>query len=341
MSAIAIEGVSKRFESKSGEVLALDAVDLDVASGEIFGVVGTSGAGKSTLLRTINGLETPSSGRVVVNGDEVSGLKGAPLRALRRDVSMVFQHFNLLATQTVAQNVAMPLVLAKEKKGIVAKRVREALDLVGLAERADYLPKQLSGGQRQRVGIARALVTDPKVLLCDEPTSALDPLTTNQILDLITKVNEELGITVVIITHEISVVSRIADKVAVMEGGRVIEQGEVAEVFSRPREPLTRRFVETVVPQRLPLAVANEVSAGRFSTVVRVVHRGGSARGLISDLTKCGVEVSLLHAADAVLRRQTVGTMVLGLNPGGVPGSETKALGLLHERVGIDVEVVN
>ncbi|MGP5496695.1 methionine ABC transporter ATP-binding protein [Corynebacterium flavescens] len=341
MSAITIHDLSKRFASTSGEVLALDSINLEISLGAIFGIVGTSGAGKSTLLRTINGLESPSSGEVVVLGQEVSTLKSARLRSLRRDVSMVFQHFNLLATQTVAQNVAMPLILAKYKKGDIAKRVQEVLGLVGLADRADYLPKQLSGGQRQRVGIARALVTDPKVLLCDEPTSALDPLTTNQILDLITKVNEELGITVVIITHEISVVSRIADEVAVMEGGRIIEQGEVAEVFSHPRAALSRRFVETVVPQRLPLAVAHEVSEGRYSTVVRVVHRGGSARGLISDLTRCGVDVFLLHAADAVLRRETVGTMVLGLNPGGGEGAETKALGLLHARPGIDVEVLN
>lgn len=224
MPEVLFRDLHKTFTSKSGEINALQEINLEIPSGSIFGVVGTSGAGKSTLLRAINGLEKPTSGTVRVLDQDLGALSKKQLRGLRSEVSMVFQHFNLLETQTVAQNVAMPLVLAKAKKREIDQRVTEVLEMVGLAERADHLPKQLSGGQRQRVGIARALVTNPKILLCDEPTSALDPLTTSQILDLIMRVNEKLGITVIIITHEIGVIARIADTVAVMENGRIIEK---------------------------------------------------------------------------------------------------------------------
>ena len=277
MVAVSFRNVSKVFESKAGAITALDDVNAEVPAGSIFGVVGTSGAGKSTLLRTVNGLESPSSGTVQVLGKEVTALGGADLRALRRDVSMVFQHYNLLNSQSVAHNVGLPLILAGTPRAQVKKRVAEVLAMVGLESRAENTPKQLSGGQRQRVGIARALVTNPKILICDEPTSALDPITTNQILDLLMKVNSELGITVLIITHQMSVVSRIADQVAVMEHGRVIEQGDVAQVFAHPQQELTRQFVETVVPQKLPLAIEQEVHSGKFNRVIRAVHTGGAA----------------------------------------------------------------
>lgn len=340
MVAVSFRNVSKVFESKAGAITALDDVNAEVPAGSIFGVVGTSGAGKSTLLRTVNGLESPSSGTVQVLGKEVTALGGADLRALRRDVSMVFQHYNLLNSQSVAHNVGLPLILAGTPRAQVKKRVAEVLAMVGLESRAENTPKQLSGGQRQRVGIARALVTNPKILICDEPTSALDPITTNQILDLLMKVNSELGITVLIITHQMSVVSRIADQVAVMEHGRVIEQGDVAQVFAHPQQELTRQFVETVVPQKLPLAIEQEVHSGKFNRVIRAVHTGGAARDLISDFGTQGVHASLLHASDAALRRQSVGTVVLGLSAQNASLIDA-SLASLSNRPGLDVEEVN
>lgn len=322
-----------------GEIRALDEISFDVPEGSIYGVVGTSGAGKSTLLRTVNGLEIPTAGTVAVFGHEPAQLNQAGLRSLRREVGMIFQHYNLLGSKTVAENVAMPLVLAGTPKATIDERVTEALERVGLAERAHHRPRQLSGGQRQRVGIARALVTRPKVLLCDEPTSALDPLTTTQILDLLVQINEELGITVLIITHQMDVIARIADRVAVLENGRLLEHGDVTDVFAHPQASLTRRFVETVVPQRLPETLATEVREGKAGTVVRLVHTDGAARTVLRDVEKhFGVTADLLMATDASLRHTTVGTMVLGLD--GPTDEVSGALTWLNDQPGLTVEVL-
>ena len=335
MTAVTFEHVTRRF----GEISALDDVTFDVPEGSIYGVVGTSGAGKSTLLRTVNGLETPSSGTVTVLERAAQNLSQSDLRSLRREVSMIFQHYNLLGSKTVAENVAMPLRLAGTPKADVDRRVTEALDRVGLADRAHHRPRQLSGGQRQRVGIARALVTSPRVLLCDEPTSALDPLTTAQILDLLVQINEDLGITILIITHQMDVIARIADHVAVLENGQLVENAPVEEIFARPQAPLTRRFVETVVPQRLPDALADEVRDGRAGTIVRVVHEGGAGRAVLRDVEKLfDVEADLLHATDAPLRHTTVGTLVLGLRGPGAAVSQ--ALAWLSDQEGLTVEVL-
>ena len=351
MAEVLFRDLHKTFTSKSSEINALQDINLEIPSGAIFGVVGTSGAGKSTLLRAINGLEKPTSGTVRVLDQDLGALSKKQLRGLRSEVSMVFQHFNLLETQTVAQNVAMPLVLAKAKKREIDQRVAEVLEMVGLAERADHLPKQLSGGQRQRVGIARALVTNPKILLCDEPTSALDPLTTGQILDLIMRVNEKLGITVIIITHEIGVVARIADTVAVMENGRIIEKGSVTEVFAHPQQPLTRRFVENVLPHSLPDAVQEVTDNAGYGAVVRLVHRHGAAKDLVNHLVNKGISTDISHASDTLLRSGTVRTLVLGLTVHNAAhkttGNDAQASSLLDEAVrwmneqaDIDVEVV-
>lgn len=313
MLDVEFRDLGKTFRTKSASVTALEGVNLDIEKGSIFGVVGTSGAGKSTLLRTINGLEKPTAGTVNVLGRDLNALSKKQLRELRGEVSMVFQHFNLLDTQTVAQNVAMPLILAKTPKKEIQQRVTEVLEMVGLEGRAQSLPKQLSGGQRQRVGIARALITNPKILLCDEPTSALDPLTTDQILDLIVRVNQELDITVVIITHEMGVISRIADTVVVMEDGHVIENGSVSGVFSAPQQPLTQRLVETVLPQHLPAPVQDTVNASHYDRVLRVTHHSGAAKGLVNGLVQRGIDTDLIHASDVALRDGTVGTLVLGL----------------------------
>ncbi len=224
-------------------MVALDHVNLRVQAGEIFGLIGYSGAGKSTLLRCVNLLERPTQGEVWVDGQEMTRLNKRQLQSARRQIGMIFQHFHLLASATVADNIAFPLRLARHRNADVTSRVNELLDWVGLSEHAHKYPAQLSGGQKQRVAIARALATRPKILLCDEATSALDPETTRQILDLILRVNRELGVTVVVVTHEMSVVRRVCDRVAVMEAGRIVESGSVVDTFLFPRHELTRRLL--------------------------------------------------------------------------------------------------
>ncbi|GLY09530.1 methionine ABC transporter ATP-binding protein [Pseudobacillus badius] len=243
---ISIENVKKVFSTKNGKVTAVDDIDLTIDKGEIFGIIGYSGAGKSTLIRMFNGLETPSSGSVVVAGREMSKIKGRELRQARQEIGMIFQHFNLLWSRTVRDNIAFPLEIAGVAKEERLKKVEELIKLVGLEGRGDSYPSQLSGGQKQRVGIARALANDPKVLLCDEATSALDPQTTDAILDLLVDINKRLGLTIVLITHEMHVIRKICHRVAVMEAGRVVELGPVLSVFKSPEQPITKRFVQQV-----------------------------------------------------------------------------------------------
>lgn len=258
--AVVFDHVGKVFPTRDSSFAALDDISFSVPEGSVTGVVGTSGAGKSTLIRMVNGLETPSSGTVTVHGQQPGSLSTSELRELRRKVAMVFQSVNLLETKTVAENVATPLKLTKTPKSEIERRTAEVLELVGLTDRAQHKPRQLSGGQRQRVGIARALVTDPTMLLCDEPTSALDPITTSQILDLLRNINEELGVTILIITHQIDVIARLADNVAVLSEGRLVESGPVAKVFANPQHELTQRFVDTVIPPELDAAAREALS---------------------------------------------------------------------------------
>ncbi|MEE1948844.1 methionine ABC transporter ATP-binding protein [Pseudomonas alcaligenes] len=237
--------VQKTYRVSGRDVPALQSTDLRIEQGQVFGLIGHSGAGKSTLLRLINRLEEPSAGRILVAGEDVTALDATGLRRFRRQVGMIFQHFNLLSSKTVATNVAMPLELAGElSREQITQRVAELLARVGLSEHANKYPAQLSGGQKQRVGIARALSTNPKILLCDEATSALDPQTTAQVLQLLAEINRELGLTIVLITHEMDVIRRVCDQVAVMDGGVIVEQGPVAQVFLHPQHPTTRRFVQ-------------------------------------------------------------------------------------------------
>ncbi|MFJ7977517.1 methionine ABC transporter ATP-binding protein [Peribacillus sp. JNUCC 23] len=246
---ITLSKVSKVFSTKSVQtkpIKAVDEVNLTINKGEIFGIIGYSGAGKSTLIRMLNGLETPSSGSVVVAGNTISSIKGRNLRKARQEISMIFQHFNLLWSRTVHDNIAFPLEIAGIKKSERQKRVNELIKLVGLEGREGAYPSQLSGGQKQRVGIARALANNPKVLLCDEATSALDPQTTDSILELLVDINKRLGLTIVLITHEMHVIQKICHRVAVMEGGRIVEQGPVLDVFRNPAEQITKRFVQQV-----------------------------------------------------------------------------------------------
>ncbi|MEN1969758.1 methionine ABC transporter ATP-binding protein [Lentibacillus sp. N15] len=244
---ISIDGLSKVYTSNNKNITAVDDLTLDIKEGEIFGVIGYSGAGKSTFVRLLNRLEEPTSGRIVIHGREITNMNAKQLRLARQEIGMIFQHFNLLWSRTVKDNIAFPLEIAGVPKVRRDKRVQELIDLVGLSERENAYPSQLSGGQKQRVGIARALANDPRVLLCDEATSALDPETTNSILSLLVDINKQLGLTIILITHEMHVIRKICNQVAVMENGKIVEQGDVLDVFSRPKQQVTKRFVEQVM----------------------------------------------------------------------------------------------
>lgn len=289
---ISFQDVYKVFPGtrKRPEVRAVDGVSFDINAGEIFGVIGYSGAGKSTLVRLINGLERPTAGSVVVDGVDVAGLSEAQLRPVRAEIGMVFQQFNLLNSRTVAGNVAFPLEVAGWPKAEREARVAELLDYVGIGDKAGAYPKQLSGGQRQRVGIARALATSPKILLADEATSALDPETTQDVLQLLQQVNRDLGITVVVITHSMSVVRAACDRVAVMEHGKVVELGNTYELFANPQAEMTKRFVATALQDRpaadllgrlrdrhpgrlITVAVADGVASSSSTEIFRVLGR--------------------------------------------------------------------
>ena len=242
---IEFQNVHKTYRVAGKEIPALHPTNLMIENGQVFGLIGHSGAGKSTLLRLINRLENASGGKIFVDGEEVTALDASSLRRFRQQVGMIFQHFNLLASKTVADNVALPLTLAGElSRSEIDQRVAELLARVGLSDHAKKYPAQLSGGQKQRVGIARALATKPKILLCDEATSALDPQTTASVLQLLAEINRELKLTIVLITHEMDVIRRVCDQVAVMDAGVIVEQGSVAEVFLHPKHPTTKRFVQ-------------------------------------------------------------------------------------------------
>ena len=244
---IELRDVTKQFQTKQHTVIALDKVSLKIEKGDIFGIIGYSGAGKSTLLRMVNGLEKPNEGDVIVAGKRIKDLTENELNQLRKKIGMVFQQFSLLETRTVFQNIALPLVLLRKNKSDIAQRVEELLDFVDLKDKKDVPVNKLSGGQKQRVGIARALATNPEILLCDEATSALDPKTTQSILKLLKKINQNFGITILLITHEMEVVKEICNKMAVMEHGEIVEQGSVVDLFTSPKNDLTRSFIHTIV----------------------------------------------------------------------------------------------
>ncbi|TWT27529.1 methionine ABC transporter ATP-binding protein [Planomicrobium sp. CPCC 101110] len=285
---IQFEGVTKTYQSGKQEIHALNGIDLTVETGEIFGVIGFSGAGKSSLIRTVNLLERPTTGRVKIHGKDISTFTSKEIRTTRKDIGMIFQHFNLLNSKTVFHNVAMPLILAKTPKNKIKDQVKNLLDFVGLADQAEKYPDQLSGGQKQRIGIARALATNPSVLLCDEATSALDPQTTQSILDLLRKINREYSITILLITHEMGVIREICDKVAVLEAGKVIEQGTVFDVFTNPQQPTTQRFVRSVMNDELPETLLQQIqNAGSDHSIYRIQFTGTSVgRPLISQISR-------------------------------------------------------
>lgn len=307
--------VSKLFTTGGREVLAVDDVTLTVEPGEILGVIGYSGAGKSTLVRLINGLDSATSGQLLLDGTNVVGMSEKNLRALRRNIGMIFQQFNLLTSRTAAGNIEYPLKLIGMDKAQRQARVTELLDFVGLADRGANYPEQLSGGQKQRVGIARALATNPSLLLADEATSALDPETTEEVLDLLRRVNQELGITIVVITHEMDVVRAIADKVAVMENGRVVEYGSVYEVFSNPQTHVAERFVSSSLRNTPNANEAHDLLAaapGRLFTVD--LKEDSGFFGAAEVARRKGVTVQPVHAGITTLDNHSFGKMTVRLN---------------------------
>jgi D-methionine transport system ATP-binding protein len=316
---ISFRGATKVFPGRrrggAGEVRAVDGVTLDVHAGEIFGVIGYSGAGKSTLVRLINALEPATAGSVVVDGTDLTGLSEARLRPVRAGIGMIFQQFNLLSSRTVAGNVAYPLEVAGWSRARRAERVRELLDFVGIGDKADVYPSKLSGGQKQRVGIARALATNPKILLADEATSALDPETTADVLALLKRVNRELGITVVVITHEMDAVRSICHRVAVMEHGKVVELGDAYQVFSAPRHPVTRRFVASALkdrPSPAVLARLRERHPGRIVTV-RVDEVSGSSAQVMHVLREHGVDGTIVYGGITEVAERPFGSLTVEL----------------------------
>ena len=328
---VEIRSLRKIFGQGDSQVAALDDVSLAVAPGEIFGIIGLSGAGKSTLVRCINLLERPDSGAVLFHGKDLMTLNPKQLRQERRKISMIFQSFNLLEQRTSLENICFPMELAGVAKKDARKRAMELLEMVGLPDKAGSYPSQLSGGQKQRIAIARALASDPEVLLCDEATSALDPQTTRDVLRLLQDINKRLGITVIIITHDMSVISEICGRVAILNHGKVAETGTVEEVFSNPKSDAGRRLV---YPDGLPL----ELLPG--SRVIRVAFNGGTAyQPLIASLAiDCGVVVNILGADTRNIDGKAFGSMLLGL-----PESEleaAKALAYIASQKDITVEEV-
>lgn len=294
-----------------GGVKALNEVSLEIEQGDIFGIIGYSGAGKSTLIRCINGLENPTSGTVEVMGQEISSLSEKELMSVRKNIGMIFQHFNLLSSKTVFENIAFPLKYTKLSKDEKEKRVKELLQLVGLEDKLKAYPSQLSGGQKQRVAIARALATNPKILLCDEATSALDPQTTRSILELLKEINQELGITIVLITHQMEVIKEICTKVAVMERGNILETGTLVEVFGRPKSHITKEFVS----KNFHYERFNEPKSGEIARLLHLRYIGeASGRPLISTISrKFDVEANITVGNIEKLQDTWIGNLVIDL----------------------------
>ena len=307
---IEFKNIYKTFKTKDAEVHALQNVSLNIEKGDIFGVIGFSGAGKSTLVRMVNALEIPTSGTVTVNGRNVFELKGTDLRRFRKNIGMIFQHFNLLESKTVFQNIAIPLEQEHWKKDKITRRVNELLKFVELEDKAGALPGQLSGGQKQRVGIARALALNPEILLCDEATSALDPRTTDSILELIKKINHELNVTVLMITHQMNVIQQVCNKVAVLEKGQLVESGRVIDVFGNPQTETTKGFIRTVINDRLPESVKKYIQEyTKPQKVVRLRFDGKNADDPIMSLAikETGVNISILYGTVTELEGKVVG----------------------------------
>ena len=334
---IELKGIEKTYAGEDGPVHALKGIDLTIQTGEIYGIIGLSGAGKSTLIRCINMLERPTKGQGIIDGRDMTKLSESELRKARKEIGMIFQHFNLLSSSTVYENVAFPLRLAHMDEAEIQKKVMPLLELVGLSGKAHQYPAQLSGGQKQRVGIARALASGPKILLCDEATSALDPQTTKSILGLIQDINQKMHLTVVVITHEMQVIKDICDKVAVIDGGVIAEKGTVLDVFTNPQQPLTKEFISVLLSNDLPAAFrGGEVSdtpvPGSY-LLVRLTFIGDSAddpvlAGMIRE--NPDVETTMLFGNLDQIKRTPYGRMIVGMT--GEPAAIDRALSYLKSK---------
>ena len=331
---IELRNLSKSFVTAGGPVDALKHVSLTIRDGDIYGIIGMSGAGKSTLVRCINMLERPSEGSVVWDGTDLGALSKREIQQVRHQITMIFQSFNLLMQRTCLENIMLPLKLIHTPRAQAKARALQLLDTVGLPDKADAYPAQLSGGQQQRVAIARALATDPKVLLCDEATSALDPKTTHAILELIREINRSMGITVIVITHQMSVVQEICNRVAILENGTVVEEGEVSQVFSNPRAAATKALVYPDV------AAGMEPDAGESAQTVRVVFQGNDAlkKPMIASMAiDCHIAATILSATTRTLDGKAYGNMLLRI-PGG-PDELARAIKYLSAEPNVVVQV--
>ncbi|MGX7014089.1 methionine ABC transporter ATP-binding protein [Vagococcus silagei] len=343
MGIINLKNVTKTFQTKDKAVTAVDDVTLSIEKGEIFGVIGFSGAGKSTLVRTLNQLETITNGSVEINGQTVNDLQGKDLRDFRKKVGMIFQHFNLLWSRTVIENIALPLELNGMSKEERTKKATELLKLVGLEGRENAYPSELSGGQKQRVGIARALANDPEILLCDEATSALDPQTTEEVLDLLLSINQKLNLTIVLITHEMNVIRKICHRVAVMENGRVVEEGPVISVFKHPQTEITKRFVNqdvVIETEENQETVRDLIAAYPDGMLLRLLFEGKKATETIisSALREFDININILQANIRPTNQLSFGTMLVQVTGNPELVSESVAY---FEKNGVGVEVIN
>lgn len=312
LEMIKFDKVSVSFSDKKDHTVnAVRNVSFEIEKGEIWGIVGTSGAGKSTLLRTVNQLQLPTGGRTIVDGVDISSLSGKELAKFRHSIGMIFQQFNLVSTKTVAQNVAFAMEIAGRSQEEIKQRVPELLELVGLADRADVYPNTLSGGQKQRVGIARAVANNPKILLCDEATSALDPETTNDVLELLKKINVKFGITIVLITHELDVVKKICQRVAVMNKGEVVELGEVFDVFTKPQH----EFTKTLLSHTFDLDLPERLTQDHTKPLVRIVYNGEKAEdSIVSNVVKhYAIDVNILHGKIEYINDKPFGILIVQL----------------------------
>ena len=314
---IELRHIVKRFESKAGTVTAVNDVSLHIEKGEVFGIIGFSGAGKSTLVRCINLLERPTSGEVLIDGTDITNLAAKELRGVRQKIGMIFQHFNLMPSRTVYENIEMPLKLTNLSAEERREKIRSLLELVELADKSEAYPSQLSGGQKQRVAIARALANDPKMLLCDEATSALDPKTTRSILKLLREVNSRLGITIVVITHQMDVVKFICDRAAVMEHGRVVEEGTILDIFANPKAPVTKGFIESAsnVDDLYDMLEDAEGRGVTHGTVYLLTYAGASAgKPLMTEIFKqFGVSANIIFGNIEILKGTPLGKLAVTL----------------------------
>lgn len=337
---IQLNNISKRFETPGKVVEAVKHVTLHIEKGDIFGIMGFSGAGKSTLVRCINLLETPTEGTVIVDGVELTGLSEKELRKARKNIGMIFQHFNLMPSRTVYENIAYPL--KGRPKGEIEEKITSLLQLVGLSDKRDVYPSQLSGGQKQRVAIARALATDPQVLLCDEATSALDPQTTTAILKLLKQVNRELGVTIVIITHEMTVIKEICNRAAVMEHGEVIEQGDVYSLFATPQNPVTQGFINTssLVQKVEELDRENSpvVALRPGEQILQLTYLGmGASQALISEVSrKFSIDCNIVFGSIEIIQESPLGRLII-IASGGEENIAKAIDYLLQQQVEVEV----